>query len=365
MDITTDLLQTKINEAKNFLPKESREAIDAVNWKYVISNMTDKYTSDQLEDLTTETELLLCGLIFPDEYEKQLTKKLLLTKEEVLILLNQLNELIFKKIQAELEKRISGKKIENSTSKPLVFDPRFINMPKDIQEAIANSDWRNKLYEISKNYKINIEQKGILEDLTVRVIQNTIHPDKYESEVATKIPLSREDINHLVKDVNENILKNIRTLMEGGSVITNDKLLINNEKKEEEVPLPPYGKIITNDKLLINNDISRDETPIIPTIKKESSIQVYGVIGDEGTPIKVKDELKDAWPTSPIKSTPSINSIPKTITKSIMDEKLKSVTMSDHTISDYSTPKITSPSSSSDGISNPSLKSHDPYREEF
>jgi len=358
MQIINDSLQIQIDEARALLRKESREAIDAVNWKYVIQGINEKYSAEQIEDLTLETELLLCGLLKTEDYSKELQTRMVLTRGEVDLLLNQLDESIFKKIQAELEKRISGKRVETSTYKPLVFDPRFISMPKDVQEAIAQSDWRNKLYEISKNYKINIEQKGVLEDLTVRVIQNTIHPDKYESEVATKIPLLREDINHLVKDVNENILKNIRTLMEEGSVTTNDKLQINNEKREEVVPLPPYGKIITN-------ETPKGEASVIPIIKKEPSIQVYGVIGDEGTPTKVKDELKDAWPTSPVKSTPSIDIAPKTITKSIMDEKLKSVTMSDHTISDYSTPKITNPSSSPDGISNPSLKSHDPYREEF
>jgi len=359
MDIIIDRLQTKINEAKALLRKESREAIDAVNWKYVIQGINEKYSTEQIEDLTTETELLLCGLLKTEDYPKELQTSMLLTRGEVDLLINQLDILIFKKIQAELEKRIFGKRVETPASKPLVIDPRFLNMPKDIQEAIARSDWRNKLYEISKNYKINIEQKGILEDLTVRVIQNTIHPDKYESEVASKITLPTEDIFRLVKDVNENILKVIRDLMENGS---KEQVV---SSKEEEVPLPPYGKIITNDKLLINNEKPKDETPVIPIIKKEPSMQVYGVIGDEGTPTKVRDELKDAWPTKQISPTPTTDSAPKIVSKSMMDEKLKSVTMSDHSVSDYSTPKIASPSSSSDGISNPSLKSHDPYREEF
>lgn len=350
MQIINDSLQIQIDEARTLLRKESREAIDAVNWKYVIQGINEKYSAEQIEDLTLETELLLCGLLKTEDYPKELQTRMLLTGGEVDLLLNQLDKLIFKKIQAELEKRISGKGVELETSKPLVLDPRFLNMPKDVQEAIARSDWRNKLYDISKNYQINIEQKGILEDLTVRVIQNTIHPDKYESEVASKITLPTEDIFRLVKDINENILKNIRYFMEGGDTSSKEQVV---SSKEEVVPLPPYGKIITNDKLLITEEKPKNKIPM----------QVYGVEGSVEAPIKVRDELKDAWPTKPINPTPIINNTPKIVSKSMMDEKLKSVTMSDHTVSDYSIPKIST--TQSDDNTKPDLKSHDPYREEF
>ncbi|MBK5215239.1 MAG: hypothetical protein JJE53_00295 [Candidatus Pacebacteria bacterium] len=368
MDNSIDLLQIKINEARDLLPKESREAIDDVNWKLIIRGMKDQYTEEQLEDLVTETELLLSGILLPDEYEKSLKQKLMLNDEGVFILLKDLDDKIFKKIQEGLEKKINRSPKAVFENKPLVLDPRFIGMPKETQEAVARSDWKEKLYKISKDYNLNIEQMGILEDITVKVMKNETHPSKYESEVISKITIPREDISSLIKDVNDTILLKIRELMR-----------VN--EGQEDVPLPPYGKIITNDKLLINNEIEIEKVPVPPyekvitneeTIKKEESISpAVGLeISNEKTPsekqeeskkindIIEKDELKDVWEAKPSVISPEIKSAPL----NIMDEKLKSVTMSDHVVTDYSIPKISDPSKE---VHEAPAKSNDPYREAF
>ncbi len=351
MDYTTDILQIKIDEAKKLLTKESKEAIDAVNWKYVIEGMNDKYTVEQIDNLTTETELLLCGILNPDEYESELEKRLLLSKNEVSDLLNELDRQIFKKIQSGLEKKIFEKEKVVFVNKPLILDPRFISMPKDIQEAIAISDWRIKLYEISKEYKLNIEQQGILEDLTVSLIQNKIHPDEYEGGINSKIVLSKENLTNLVKDVNENILKNIRDLMlHKGDEITKSAPL--EVESGEDVPLPPYAK----------KEAKISSAPEIEEKTKQTNMETEGI----ELPLTTKDELKDSWPIKKIETTPGIDSMPKDIPMSILEEKLKSVTMSDHTVSDYTATKMTTPSANDTGdkLKQP-LKSHDPYREAF
>ncbi len=378
MDTTIDNLQLKINESKALLSKESREAIDAVNWKYTIQEFSNKYTKEQIENLTTETELLLCGLIGTEDYPIELSNRLQISKEEVNLLINELDRLIFKKIQAELEKRINKTVNIVPENKPSVLDPRFISMPKDIQDAISRSDWKNKIYEISKKYKINIEQMGILEDLTVRVIQNTINPNKFESEINSKITISRDDMSNLIKEINDNILLKIREGMKNKEIIV----------EEEKVPIPPYAKIEPK---------KIDTASDLGTLKQSENV----IGGIEFSPLK-RDELKDAWPVKKVETIPDVtifnepkieteekvksvlmddwslktpepkensttvtNTINNFSEKNIMDDKLKSVTMSDHSVSDYSTPKITSPSSQEDKISNPSIKSHDPYREAF
>jgi hypothetical protein len=408
MDNTLDALQIKIDEAKSLLTKQSREAIDAVNWKYVVQGMSDKYSVEQIEDLTTITELLLCGLIKTGDYPKELKNRMLLTDGGVDLLLNQLDLLIFKKIQVELENKILGKGVETPIYKPLVLDPRFISMPKDIQESIARSDWKNKIYEISKKYKINIEQMGILEDLIVKVIQNTIHPDKFEGEVNSKITISKDDISNLIKEINNNILLKIREGMKNKEVTA----------EEEKVPVPPYANItpkkvdIINDLTLPNinekivagiefSPLKRDELKDAWPVKKEETIPDMTIfstpknlmddklksVNMDTWPTKISPSVKDTniihgvdtqsimndklknitmdiqiKPTTPIQSNTTIHGVN---TQSIMNDKLKSVTMSDHTVSDYSTPKLSNPSLGSDNSINSSPKSHDPYRETF
>src|SRR3989344_4868338 len=98
MDTTIDLLKIKIDKAKEALSEESRRAVDGVDWKTIILSMrTEKgYSYTQLEDLETETELLLCGLINPEEYPKELEKRMGIPRAQVDELVNELNEKVLK-----------------------------------------------------------------------------------------------------------------------------------------------------------------------------------------------------------------------------------------------------------------------------
>lgn len=403
MENTTDSLQVKIIEARANLSKETREAIDNINWKLIVLGMSKKYNPDQLDSLETETELLLCGILNPDSYAAELENRMMLTKEEVGLLLGEMDKLIFKQIQKELEKKLDQKEKTNTENKPLVFDSRFSSMPKDVQEAIAHSNWKENLYKIAQKYKLSIIQMGDLEDITVKVISNVIHPDKYENEIAFKIIIPKNDVTNLVSDVNKDILMEIRKSLKeewGDKTITNDQLPITNE-----VPLPPYAKVITNEKLLINNleekstevvrnvEISKQTEPIINKIEEIKPIEV---IKNIETPKMVEkpEEIQIPKPTMPFVSANSaqkeLENIIKTIPfptkkdlpavpahagedkkiieqvkiipqiketpdapKNIMDEKLKGATVSNNKVTDYSIPKINTPSSNSS----------DPYRE--
>lgn len=309
MENTTDLLQVKINEGRSTLSKESREAIDNIDWRLIILGMNKKYNPDQLDNLETETELLLCGILSPEIYPIEIENRMHITKEEVGLLIGEMDRLVFRKIRDGLKtilEKGGGIKVEN---KPLIFDPRFLNMPRDVQEAIARSNWKENLYKIAQKHKLTIEQMGILEETTIKVMSNVIYPDNYERELSSKIAIEKEEMTSLIKDVNDEILLSIRELLRKRSELVENTKNIGDDK----IPLPPYSKI-------------RTSTYVEP-------IQ----------PIKLKIE-------------PSVvEKIPE-IPKNIIEEKLKQTTMSEPIVSDYSIPKIVNPSSS--GI-------HDPYREDF
>ncbi len=85
MQDPVDLLQIKIDEAKSKLPKETLEAISAIDWQAVIIGLREKkgYSFEQLGDLEIETELLLCGLLSPTDYPKELERRMHISKAQV------------------------------------------------------------------------------------------------------------------------------------------------------------------------------------------------------------------------------------------------------------------------------------------
>jgi len=276
---TTDELQNLISDARAKLSKESREAIDNVNWKLTILGMNQMYTTEQLEDLEIETELLLCGILNPEDYPVELEYRMHLPKEQVTSLINEMDKLVFKKIQEELEKIVSRKNVATPEIKQEVkttpLDPRFASLPKETQTAISKSDYQKNIYLIGEKYKLTIAQMGELENTTIKVMGNTISPDKYENELASKITIPKEDITNLVKDINELIFKKIRELMQKRGKINYEELRIKNEG--QEIPLPPYAKVIKNEELGISSEDKTQNTPNVleeklkgPTVSKNT-----------------------------------------------------------------------------------------------
>jgi hypothetical protein len=131
MDETVDLLKIKIEEAKRQLPLETINAINTVDWRMAILGLRAKkgYTFEQLGDLELETELLLSGLVSPEDYPKELSKRLGIPRTEANDLVNEMNDLVFKKIRGELVKNTERKKIFASKMKEVE------NNDKDILES--------------------------------------------------------------------------------------------------------------------------------------------------------------------------------------------------------------------------------------
>ncbi len=152
MENTVDLLQIKIDKAREELPEESRQAIDAIDWKNIIINMRVEkgYSFTQIEDLEIETELLLCGLLSPEQYPKELEKRMGLPKAQVDVLVNEMNEKIFSKIRQELIKIIDKK--ETSENKQTAEEPiEDLSMPETTLENGKPVESREELLKNIEN----------------------------------------------------------------------------------------------------------------------------------------------------------------------------------------------------------------------
>ena len=181
-----DLLQIKIEKAREGLSRETRQAIDAVPWKVVILEMrTSKgYNFEQLGDLETETELLLCGLLSGEDYPKELEKRMRIPRAQVDVLVNEMNELVFKKIREELVKITERNKVnpfnlplsEETKSPPLTREGLRENFEKKENEILKKAGIEiNKTLELMPPEK-KIEQR---EDM-LKKVENpnliTAHP---------------------------------------------------------------------------------------------------------------------------------------------------------------------------------------------
>ena len=143
-DDIIDPLKIKIETAKRQLPLETVNAIDSVDWKIAILGMRIRhgYTFEQLGDLELETELLLSGLISPEDYPKELEKRMGIPGAQVGELVNEMNDLVFKKIKEELIKNTERKKIFANKTEATEGKDEVKVLSKDIIEerALFNKD---------------------------------------------------------------------------------------------------------------------------------------------------------------------------------------------------------------------------------
>ncbi len=367
MDKTTDILQIKIARAREAMSQESRNAVDSVSWRLILSGINKNYSQDQIETLQMETELLLCGLIKTEDFPKELETRMRLSHAEVLLLLAEMDKLIFKKIQEDLEKRLAQKEKEISLNRKFVFDPRFGHLPRENQEAISLSGWKEKLFEIAGQFKISIDKQGVLEETTAETLAGRIKAVDYGNELKTRIGLDDAKNKELVDVINEKIFKNIKELLVSGSI------------KKKVAPPPPYKKTVTSEQTTITTTKEKAETPKPsttmfvenikipeekPVIKEYTKEQVdpyreHGIeIVEEGES-EPKEDLASIKNRETIKSieeksgVPLVNKAPNSYVKpSIMANKLMNKTVSNNTVTDYSLPKITG-------------TPHDPYHEEI
>jgi|GEM_PF-781222 len=104
MDTGLDLLKIKIEKAREDLPPDTVTAIDAVDWHEEILKLRELkgYNLEQLGDLETETELVLCGLVNPAQYQSELESRMRIGRGEAAELVAYMNERVFKKIKEKL-----------------------------------------------------------------------------------------------------------------------------------------------------------------------------------------------------------------------------------------------------------------------
>lgn len=325
-----NLTSEQINTAFEKLPDEVILAMNKINLDSRIKEFCDQNELD--ENITNNINFLanlrIVKLIDENELEEEIKnstdnpsvrEKIISSIKEILNLLDK--EIRRKKELAEiLSQEITGTE----------EDIRFDVLPQTVQEAISLSGWQESLLEIAKENKLNIEQSGILEDITIKTMKNEISHSDYPSKISSLLRLDNETSSKIVSSVAEKIFNEIRNIMRELEDDTDDNLL--------DVPLPPY----TKENRVEDNEVYHDEPPKPPYAETDTLEEKQGFIegNEELFKNNVKEVLSDKTMTSNIGGIQSHDfSIPKTQ----INNDNKDIT--------------------EDSVDMPSKINHDPYRE--
>jgi len=285
-------LQEKIALYYSKLPPEAQKVFSDMKWLETLKTISIKYGLDakQIETLSTETTLILLGIIHPVEYEETLTKELGLSENSTEKILLEIEESITKGIRPQLVKTFEANKESETETIPEVGqkpDARFDKLPKEIENIVKESNYQTALYNISRNYNLNVEQMGILENTIVDLITGKIHPDEFEGFLENGLRLELNTLNKLVNDVNNQIFRKIRAKLEASTTQNSKKGEINTYPLEESVPTTTHtekekailnkaGIQIVPEKLELNGAQKtplENPTPIQTPIQKTESAQ--------------------------------------------------------------------------------------------
>ena len=211
-------LQQKISEYYAKLPQKAQEMFARMDWMENLKTISVKYnlTDMQIQTLGTETTLMLLGIIHANEYEGNLMTELAVPREVADKIVKDVNDTILKDFRLMLTEAYTANTMEAAEKEygaGKTLGERFESLPYEVRDAIENSDYQKKLYDIASKQKLSIEQMGKLENLTNKVMLGIIHPDEYTKKIAEDLAISMDASNALVLEINNQIMGSIRTAL--------------------------------------------------------------------------------------------------------------------------------------------------------
>jgi hypothetical protein len=174
-----DLLQIKIDKAKSELPKATREAIEAVDWKAAILGMraSKGYSFEQLGDLELETELLLAGLVSPENYPRELESRMRISRAQADGLVEEMNQLVFSKIREELIKNSEREEVFAKKASSVAPLGQTTELEKEhIQKEELDILHQAGIKIVSGNEPKGVDEKKKIDLKIPKITPGAIHP---------------------------------------------------------------------------------------------------------------------------------------------------------------------------------------------
>ncbi len=370
-------LQKTIAEYYSKLPTKAQEMFSRMDWMQILDSIATKYilTPNQIQTLGAETTMLLLGIVHPEEYEKTVMNELAVPKDIAGKIVEEVNNTIVKDFRLMLTETYNANTVdiaEKEYGKGKTLDERFANLPYEVRDAIENSDYQKKLYEVASKQKLSIEQMGKLENITNKVLLGLIHPDEFTNNIVSDLGLSTDQANTLTTEINNNIMSSIRTALK-----THAENEIKN--KSEEIPIPkPPAKIIQPQNTPIQI-VTTAQTPILKTEQVPNISKPTNVLGTAGIEM-IEDIAEVPQKAQEILNENNMEIDEKLLEKSgvgMIDEKPiipaqnipSSSQARNELLGDIENPPVIPTSMVADKLKNPTINTtitkKDPYKEEI
>jgi hypothetical protein len=89
----------------------------------------------------------------------------------------------------------------------------FDKLPEDIRNVVSSYETTEHLLSIGKKHNLQIDQIGVMTDITFDVIMGIIATKNFVTEITNEIKVSPLEASTLVRDIDEEILKPIKKIM--------------------------------------------------------------------------------------------------------------------------------------------------------
>ncbi len=159
-----------------------------------------------------------------------------------------------------------------------VIKEKFDALPKSIQEIIISTHYQDTLIEIGKQYRLNVEQMGILERETTLVMMGLTPTKDFEKELTRELKVDNVKGFQVTKDINEKIFLKIRELLKLMNTPAGEKPVLDEIEETEEIN--------NGDE---NNDILKSAG--IEIIPEKLELETASTYRDEGNLIENREDL--------------------------------------------------------------------------
>ena len=90
------------------------------------------------------------------------------------------------------------------------IEARMKSLPDDLQQAMVSADVENAVYDIAENRGLDIEQAGMLANITSYVMLGLLPSKNFISELSKQTGISNEEADQIGIDINKGIFDKIR-----------------------------------------------------------------------------------------------------------------------------------------------------------
>jgi hypothetical protein len=304
----------KFEEEISKLPVIHSQAIRSINWIETVEKISKDQGLDETEteDVVIETGLALLGLRDFETFSEKIEEIIVIEKKSTEVSEKIISQILYKVLDIvnpgtpENSQQVISNATVEKESGFLINNSKFSILPKEVQKAISLSGWQGSLLEIAKENKLNIEQSGILEDITIRAMANEISHEDYPKKLSSELNLDSEKASKIISSVGEKIFQKIRNIMRGEQKgVGYDSGL-----DSDEIPIPPYAKSFDLDKKTGENTLPSENQELIDG----QNNKVKEILSDKTMPINMGGiKSVDIAIPKPLENTPSVKLTPNNV----------------------------------------------------